>query len=525
MTRTLLFCVAVLLAFISARAAAAQSAMSPQEQAADAWVEMYFDARAQAAATTRDTEDDARVDRQLRLATRLARWRPAVESVLYRRLIARAAQRRDGEADALHALRLLAKAQPHHPLCSPQEMRPFFQSAYQSMNRNERTQIAEPYIEVLLIVAQAHERAWEIESALLAQREALSVARSARSPYREVLEDYGRALTDLSRATHRLDQLRARAQHDPELARVLAVRLAVERSDFVGAVEAARVCDDADFAQVLSLAAQPIDQLEPMQVLAVAEMFRAMADDPALEMDRAKLRALQEAHFYYYHFLTVYPLQDVVRLAALEQAEQLTPRLVALRPEPIRRPAGTWRNLVNGIAEPRTGTGGNLVRGQHLRVRNDTVYANVSAFTIPVELDESYDLRMAITLTHANDRNGMTLYFPIGASRGGQLTLGGGGEAGGVFQGLEPIERLDGFRFPEDRSVAMLLGVYPDAKGNVHLTLSLDGTDLFEWTGPIRALHVDDGERPPRSHGNIFRIGAGTTYEFQQIEVRRAAEE
>ncbi|XAM01205.1 hypothetical protein OT109_07410 [Phycisphaeraceae bacterium D3-23] len=516
----------LLAAFFVAAGASAQDGTPAAEVAADQAVGIFFDQMAAAAeATVRDKEDDARVDRWLWRCAVLSGGTPEVQAALYARLIERAQQRRGGEAEALDHLLALAKAQPGHRRCSLEQRVAFYGSAYEAAPRSQREPLVEPYIELLIESAQQHERAWEIDAALDAQREALSVARSARSPYREVLEDYGRSLAGLARSEQHLEQLRREAATDAQAARSLAVRLAAERSDFAGAIDAADQAGEAELVSLLLLAAQPVQDIEPMQVLAVAEMFRALADDPALDLEVGKLRTLQEAQFYYQHFLFVYGQRDVVRLTAAETAAQLSPRIEALRPEPIRRPAGPWRALAGGITEPRVGNDGNLVYGRHLRVRNSIVYAHRSAFTVPVEVDDSYDFRMAITLTHANEREGMSLYFPIGGRRGGRLVLGDGGDTSCRFEGLDPIERLARFRFPEDRPVAMVLGVHPVPGNSVHLTLTLDGTEVFNWTGPIRNLHVHDRDRPPLHQGNIFRIGAGTTYEFQQLEVRRAAEE
>lgn len=510
-------------------AAGAQQELTPRERAADAAVGVFMDKPTQAAAqTTRDPDDDARIDRRLERYARMSAGERAIQAALYRRLIDRAAARRDGQRRALQYQIDLSRAQPRHRWCAARAMAERYRLAYDEGDRAERTEMAEPFVGVLLSLIQRHDARWEIDEALELHREALAVARAARSPYREVLDDYGRVLTSLRREAQRLDAMRAQFENgaiSPSNARVLAVRLAAERSDIQGAALAADAADDATLASALRLAAAAVEDLEPAQALAVADTFAAIADDPALTLDRAKLNALQEAQFYYQHYLFLSAEQDVARLGVVQRSEALSPRIAALRPDPIRRPAGPWRSLVGGIAEPRVGNRGNLINGQHLRVRNNTVYAHESSFTVPVRLDAAYDMRMGITRTHANNPSGMALYFPIGAARGGRLVLGVGGENSCRIQGVTVIERLANFRFPEDRTVAMVLGVYPQERGEVHLTLSLDGVVVLDWTGPVNEFNVGGGQQPPQSHGNIFRIDARTTYEFQQIEVRRAAEQ
>lgn len=514
---------------VLASGAGAQADATARERAADAVVGAFFDKPTRAAAQTpRDTADDARIDRRLERYARLSAGEPAIQAALYRRLIDRCAGRRDGQLIALQHHLDFQRAQPRHRWCAPEAMAERYRLAYDEADRGERAELAEPFIGVLLPLIQRHESLWELDEALALHREALSVARSARSPYRDVLDDYGRALAGLRREAQRLDALRdqwASGSISAANARALAVRLAAERSDMPGAARAAERAGDDALAAGLHLASRPVETLTPAEALQVAELFEAMADEPALTLDRARLTALQEAQFYYQHYLFLSTEQDVTRLRVAQVSESLSARIDALRPEPIRRPAGPWRNLVNGIAEPRVGNRGNLIRGQHLRVRNNTVYAHQSSFSVPVRVEAGYDLRMGITRTHANNQSGMALYFPIGASSGGRLVLGNGGEGSCRVEGLAPIERLADFRFPEDRAVAMELGVYPRERGEVRLTLSLDGVLVMDWTGPTRDLRVGGGRQPPESHGNIFRIDAGTTYEFLQIEVRRAAEE
>lgn len=508
----------------------AQPDRSPEEQAADAVVGMFFDRASTASLQTpRDLEDDARVDHWLETCSRFVGDRPAIQAALHRRLIDRASARRGGEVQALERYLAFQKVQPRHRWVSLDERVGYYQRAYDATTRDRETRarLAEPYIEVLLDQAQSQHRSGGLAGAIASVRTATAVARSNDSPYESVLEDYSRTLESLRRESLRLDQLAARVMGGnptPADARALALRLAAERSDFAGAVAAADLTGDDDFAQVMRYAALPADELEPMQALAVAELFRAAADDPVLSYEHARLGALMEAEFYYQHFLFGYTGRDVARLQAQDLAQQISQRIDTLRPDPIRRPPGRWATLTNHIAEPRVGHRGNLLEGNHLRVRNNTVYAHQSAFSIPANIHESYDFRMVINRTHANDRRGMSLYFPIGGT-GAHLTLGGGGDDGSRLDRLDqPLNLPNNFRFPEDTQVPLVLAVHRKPGNRVHLVVTLAGRVALDWTGPIRTV-ATDRDRPPRSHGNTFRVGAGTTYEFSQIEVRRAGEE
>jgi len=510
--------------------ASAQMETTPEERAADAVVGIFFDrASASSLQTPRDLEDDARVDHWLATCSRFAGAQPEVQAALHRRLIDRARARRGGEVQALERYLTFQQAQPRHPWMTLDQRVGFYRRAYESVTRDRdaRAQLAEPYIEVLLEQAQARQRSHQLEQAIADVRNATSVARTNDSPYASVLEDYSKALETQRRESQRLDQFAARVMGGnptPADARALALRLACERSDFDGAIAAADKTNDDNFAQVMRYAALPADELEPMQALAVAELFRAAAEDPAIANDTARLGALMEAEFYYQHFLFGYTGRDVARLQAQDLAHQITQRIDTLRPDPIRRPPGRWATLTNHIAEPRVGHRGNLLEGNHLRVRNNTVYAHQSAFSIPANLHQSYDFRMVINRTHANDRRGMSLYFPIGRT-GAHLQLGGGGDDGSRLDRLDqPFNLPNNFRFPEDTRVPLELTVHRKPGNRVHLVVTLAGRVALDWTGPIRTV-ATDRDRPPRSHGNTFRVGAGTTYEFSQIEVRRAGEE
>lgn len=511
-------------------AAGAQQELTPRERAADAAVGVFMDKPTQAATqTTRDPGDDARIDRRLERYARMSAGERAIQAALYRRLIDRAAARRGGQRRALQYQLDLARAQPRHRWCAAGAMAERYRLAYDEGDRAERTELAEPFIGVLLPLIQRHDARWEIDEALELHREALAVARAARSPYREVLDDYGRVLTSLRREAQRLDAMRTQFENgaiSPSNARVLAVRLAAERSDIEGAALAADAAGDSALASALRLAAPAVENLEPAQALAVADMFAALADDPALTLDRAKLNALQEAQFYYQHYLFLSAEQDVARLGVVQRSEELSPRIAALRPEPIRRPAGPWRSLVGGIAEPRVGNPGNLVSGQHLRVRNNIVYARASAFTIPVTVDTSYELRMGITRTHPNNEGGLSLYFPLNQQTGARLELAMGQQRrSGIHRLNRPLDLPPDFVLPEDAPVALELLVRQLPGNRVRLVIVLGNRQVLDWSGPISDIAIAGGARPPESHGNVFRIGASTTYEFSPIEIRRAAEE
>jgi len=501
--------------------------LSGRERAAQSIYQTLLAARSEAAlSTTRDADDKVEIERLISFA-RVAGGRPELQARLYFQAEQLATSCRDGEGIAVIISQHFRTAQPLHRWCNDTHQLALYEKWYARADREDRKAMSEDYIVLLLAQSVALERTLAFDEALALNRTALSVARAADSVYKPLFEQRGRDLSQLRRHSQRLDQLLARLADgslDQASARELAMWLAAERSDFAGALAAAQSAGDERLVELVTLASLPASELEAGDALAVAQWFIDMAEDDALPHDRARLGALYEARFYYHHYLKIHPEQDVLRLRVLEIALGLTDKLTALEPDPPHRPAGPWRSLLGGIREPRTGDPGNLVGGNHLRVRNNTVYAHKSAFTVPVVADDDYEFRMAITRTHANDVDGFSFYFPIG-DKGGWMLLAGGGDEGSYLRGVQRFEELDGFRFPEDTPVAMVVTVHRSDQHVVHITLQLDNVTIMDWAGPIQELEVPERYGPPEHHGNIFRVSAGTTYEFQHLEYRRAEEE
>lgn len=374
--------------------------------------------------------------------------------------------------------------------------------------------------------SSAMEAAWQIDEASRLLREAERVARDTNSPYEEVLRQEQRRLVTLGRYGQQLEQQQRQLERrdDPAIARAVAIRLAVERHDFENALRYAQMSGDADLLRQIDLAGKDASLLEPADSLMLAQWYTDLAKGEILNFDRARMQACCEARFYAHEFLNRYEKHDVIRLRAEEILGELDGRIALLEPEPLLRPAGAWRELLSAVIPPRANAPGSMVRGQHLRVRNNTLYLHESAAAIPAIVPREYQLRFAASLTHANDRKEMTVYFPIG-SRGGRLTLGAGGEKSCQIAGAGTIEAMGHFIFPEDRPIAFLMTVRELDGGQVKLCLQAEGTDVFEWTGSAAALQAAGGQGPPARLGNGFVFDCGTTYEITQLAVRRAAAE
>ncbi|MEM1353799.1 MAG: hypothetical protein AAGC44_06435 [Planctomycetota bacterium] len=422
----------------------------------------------------------------------------------------------------IRTARRLSRLSPRHEAVSPKRMAGYGENWYRAASSGQKPAAGEARIEALLAAAALAERRGEMTQGIELLRDAMRVARDIDSPYEKILELEQRRLTGLSRYQQQLDSLGRQLERraDNRTATQAAIRFAIERQDFAKALSFAELVSEPELTQTLTLAAADIDTIEPSEAFALSEWFLDQAKGQALTNDHARLLACYEARFYVHEFLDRYAKRDVLRLRAQQVADELHLRIAELEPEPLRRPAGAWVDLISAVTPPRANLPGSLVRGQHLRVRNSTLYLNASAAAIPAQVPSAYDLRFTVNRTHAHDRAGMSIYFPL-SQGGGLLQLGSGGEDSCRLENAEVAHDLKNFRFPEDTRVSFFLSVRESGHGQATVTLLAEGREVIAWTGPAGQLRA--GDAPPTRIGRGIVVSCGTSYEITGLAYRRSA--
>lgn len=489
-------------------------------------VEAVFGKRAAAVKRSRGVEDDLALrDGLVGLADRL-HWAGPYERAYLARAMAMDVDDRSDPGWRYRLAERLWASDCWHGQVGAQQMADYCASWARSASPSEKPGVLEMQIEWLLIAAADAERRGDASLAVNLLREAERVARSADSPYEDVLGDEQRRVSIAARYDQQLDNLAMQLQRraDPGVAKQAAVRFAIERSDFDSALRFARASGDEELLRQVTLASADAAGLVPADALGLCQWFKDQADGGVVSSDPAKLRAYHEARFYAYIFLNSYEKMDVIRLRAGEIIAELDAKILDLHPPALVRPAGAWRDLLSAVVPPRANRPGSMVWGQHLRVRNATLFLHQTAAAIPANPPGEYELRFSANRTHASERGGMSVYFPVGDA-GGLLSLGIGGENSCNISGAGSFEQMQNFVFPEDRPVAFVLTVRERPGGRVSLRCSVEGREMLDWTGPIAALGGAAGSRPPERIGRGFVFGCRTTYEITNLGYRRAGAE
>lgn len=480
--------------------------------------------RAARAERSRELDDDRALRDQVLSYGRLMSWSRPMESACLARVLAMDTvdpQHADWQVDAS---RRLMRVAPGHAAVSPERMVTYTDNWYRAASSAERPVAGEAHIEALIVASAQAERRGEMTQGIVLLRDAQRVAREVNSPYAKILEDEQRRLAGLSRYDQQLDNLQRQLERrsDARTASTAAIRFAIERLDYDTALSLAEQAEDPVLVHQLALASGDAAALEPVDALGLSQWFLDQAKGPALSYDHARLLACYEARFYAHCFLNSYPKRDVLRLRGQEIADELDERIGQLEPPAVRRPAGSWHDLLSAVIAPRANQPGSLVGGEHLRVRNNTLYLNASVAAIGADVPAEYELRFTVTRTHANDRNGMSLRFPVGDG-GGLVVLGDGGEGACRLEKAAVAKALEGFRFPEDTAVSFVLSVRERGSSRVSVKLYAEGREVIDWTGSKGQLSA--GEAPPKRIGRGLVISCGTSYEITNLAYRRAAAE
>lgn len=489
-------------------------------------VEAVFGPRVAVVERSRGVEDDLALrDALLGMGDRL-HWAGPYERAYLAQALAIEADDRSDPGWRYRLAQRLWDGDCWHGLVGAEQMAGYCGAWARSAGPAEKPGVQEMHIEWLLTAAAEAERRGDASSAVNLLRDAERVARSAGSPYEDVLRDEQRRVSTAVRYEQQLDNLAKQLERraDPGVAKQAAVRFAIERNDYASALRFAEVSGDEELLRQVTLASANAAGLEPADALGLSQWFKDQADTGVVSSDIAKLRAYREARFYAYTFLNSYEKMDVIRLRAGEIVAELDTKIADLQPPVLIRPAGAWRDLLPAVIPPRSNRPGSMVWGQHLRVRNATLFLHQTAAAIPANPPGEYELRFSANLTHANDRGGMTVYFPVG-NTGGLMSLGGGGQNSCNISGAGSFEPMQNFVFPEDRPVAFLLTVRERPGGQVSLRCHVEGREMLDWTGPIAALRGAAGSKPPDRIGRGFVFGCSTTYEITNLAYRRAGAE
>jgi len=456
---------------------------------------------------TGDTRDDVELAVRLLAAAKRAADQPALVAVLCERACDLALGHPAGYPTALKAMDFLVQTVPERGADCAARTLDIRQRQFDTSGGDARTPAAETLIDALVAAADAKvEAAAPAEAATLLVR-ARNVARAVSSPRLADLESRAEALTQRMATGHRISDLVALLEKNPQNtgAHEELVRLyLVDLDDPARAAKWLKGVADKTLLKYVPAAAKGVEAPPELACLELGEWYRDLAGKaPA----HAKAAMYARARAYLERFLTSHTAKDMNRTRAtlaLEKVQETVAELTApspsqaTKPTKVARPtkpapSAQWVDLLP-IVDPAK----DVVRGTWHRERGTLAVVNAEAnarAAIPVKVQGSYEMQVGFTRTSGDEQVGVIL--PVG-STGVKLSLGlwKGGQHGleyidGKHAGANPTTVKPG-KLENGRPYAV--GIRVSVSGEqARVVVTLDGKEIINWEGNTSALSVPPG--------------------------------
>lgn len=465
---------------------------------------------------SQDTDDDRKLAEQMIELAETIPDSPGVQCLIYIEVIPLAAVGGDIES-AVRAADQLESVWPGHEAADPDALLAIVGRTYREASRDERDQVAQPYMDLLLHSAERAEANEDLDRAIDLCRQANTVARVVDSDRRGYIVDTLDRLSEVKAVLSQIDMLVTAVEKNPKnisAAKELVNLLIVERDEPATAAQYVELTGDPDLTEVVTVCADGIDSAGAPEALRVGDWYLVLADQEDDDLAEPLLRRAQR---WYGRFLSVYTREDalaqrVERMRLI--AESRAKRIVEARRAALR---GRWIDLVGTTFEP-----AQHVLGKAVEVRRGEIHTlTPTALVLPVTPQGSFELRVRLTMHERT--SGLALHVPIGRTA-----------ATFYYSRLDnttsSIEGLDEADFAKKRmnkpgqKVALIFQGAVLEEGELALAMLVDGDESLRWQGSANNVQANEEFAPPQTMGRILRLNCGGKMTIHSIELRERAE-
>lgn len=456
---------------------------------------------------SRDNEDDRILIGQMFEAAAAIPDSPGVQQLIYRGIYDLAEMAED-YASVLRAAAALREGFPDDPTVTDAKLGEMLERAYRTARGEQREQVGELYLSMLVGQARAAADADDTSAAADFYRQAQSVARTINSDRLEQIEAAVDRLAQRARLDARIQQLEGAVQANPGnalAARDLVAMLMLEKLDPARALPYVELTEDPDLIDVVRFAASGPDLATPPQALRVADWYYAHAQGAD---DAAAAARLSQALAYYNRMLEAYPRQDALRQRVGDLRDQAGDQLDQIRGEQADQRRGQWVDLIDAFDRNRHAL------GRDVAVRDGKLYSGQTDFILPVNPRGGYTLKLQ--LRYISGDNGISFCLPL-ADRSFSLNYSWWKHTRVHIPGTDRTSDRR-FMLRPGREVELEVRVEPNPE-QTHLLFLVDGEPVLDWTGPIRTPAVADGPATPEQFGNAIRVSCGGSIVFNAIQL------
>jgi len=499
----ILFSVLLLVALPSG---VAQAQATAQDQAT---FDTLFKDEVLAARRSRDREEVAELITEMVDTAQRIPDSPGVGLLIYESAIELAVTKQHF-AQAIEVAQVLRSTFPEAESASDERILDLFDTAFRGVAREDRREIAMPYIDLMVEIAHQAEDQGDLDRASELLREALSIARTVDT---DRVEEIEAALSELSAARSlrdQIDRLTTSVEANPRnvsAAIELTMLLVLSQQDPARASQYVELTRNPELIEVVKIASAGPGEATAPAALRVGDWYMGLSDD----QPESEAYLLGESYSYYERFLEVYPRDDALKSRVMGMQQAVTIRLGAIDEARAEAARGRWVDLIGSFNVRRHAIGDNIrLQGGHL-------YAASSDFVLALTPETDYELR--IDLRFVQGDNGLDIYLPLGEERGAVYHYSRWENTKCQIDGAGNTED-ERFMLTEGREVELLVEVQFLDEGEVRLVTRVDDEVCIEWEGEIDKLNVNDRFRAPEAMGNIFRVDCHGRFVFRAIEVR-----
>jgi tetratricopeptide (TPR) repeat protein len=387
--------------------------------------------------------------------------------------------------------------------------------AYRLSRGDERAELGEIYLTLLVDLAEDAIAKGEPATAAEHYRQAESIARAIASDRLEQIERAAEELVEQVRLDQQIAQLERAVQANPaniSAARDLVGLLMLEKLDAGRALAYVESTKDPDLIDVVTFAAGGVDAATPPEALRVGDWYFAAAQGAD---DEAAVKRLSRALDFYNRMLDAYPRDDALSQRVTTLRDQARLRLNQIRGTRSQAQPGQWTNLIETFDRDQHALGPDLA------VRQGKLYSSETGFILGVAPQGAYILKMQ--LQYLEGHEGISLCLPVLDEHFTFQYSWMGHTRNHILGARRSNEREDMLR--PGREVELEIRVTPMEDRACEIAVRLDDEPLLEWTGEIRFLNLDERLATPERFGPAIRVSCGGNIIFNTIQYLEPAED
>ncbi|MFK7791025.1 MAG: hypothetical protein AB8C95_16215 [Phycisphaeraceae bacterium] len=386
---------------------------------------------------------------------------------------------------------------PKQDLVSLEQLMQLSSRAYRGVDRSDREDQGEQYIELLIDIAKRYETAGDPEQAIGVSRLASTIARTIESEQLDRIEDKLKRLAAANDIAKRIAILKLSVKKNPQnspAARELVNLLITKYSDVNAAAEYVESTRDEELIDLVNRCAAGVEAANAATAMRVGDWHISLAEDAS---DEQSLVLLHVSRKWYEQFFSLYQRDDALAKRATQMdnlALLKIERLIATNPELAAKAIDGWLPLMAPPFDAKAQQRGNA---DVFEVNNNELTADGSALVIPFNKARSYEARLTLTV---HDDNGegqpaIFIYLPVGKNRHILTRFHATGD---------PLVRVDKIReervlrdLPDrkDKKVTLTFQV-AELNGQVAYAMLYDGEVAVKWQGELDELNeYDENER------------------------------